>query len=82
MQLAKLLFEPTEWKVASMTDWADEIALKLAPDDEFTWPEEAIAAALRKAKADGMREGARLVFSAHSQKEILLRASAIEKGTE
>lgn len=79
-----------------MADWADEMASKIVDAD---WADEIssdriiarvkniIAAALRKAKADGMREAA--VFTGEILDEFRIahdgairnRAAAIEKGT-
>ena len=79
-----------------MTNWADEIANKLteaSPTVGSSVDPDAVAAALRKAKADGMREAADYVHSQGSQTIeesdnryadwafLKARADAIEKGT-
>ena len=64
-------------------DWADEVVEKLR-DEYFmvseSYPDHAVATALRKAKADGYREGAN-DFAEYDWDKIEPRANAIEKGT-
>ena len=68
---------------APKPDWADEIASRIAMDD-FEYD---IAAALRKAKADGMREAAEIMMDETLEGDwgtgvelIRARADKIEKG--
>lgn len=63
-------------------DWADEIAERVNREQVATVGdrEALIAAALRKAKADGMREAIYLYRSGGYSK-VEARANAIEKGT-
>lgn len=74
-------------------DWADEIASGLSPmarrckDVVCIYPHQcectiSLTAALRKAKADGMREAVRLNRLRFGQDRLLARAAEIEKGQE
>ena len=64
-------------------DWADEIVEGLQPNwDEQEFPWAAIAEALRKAKADGMKEAIKIVDDLHGKAARNLAQSSTEARTK